>query len=164
VDLGIGLVAGQEIDLSEQPSRISEAVTKSASLIDPRNTTRTWARAGLILGVPPEDVIITSPHDVGAVHGDRQKMRELWGERYPDRLTPEELLAQSGPIIHNEVVVATERAVVLGFFTKTHPTSGVSLAPALAEKLSRHATDLDVPMIEIPLQIQPGSYPPYRYH
>ena len=163
IDLGIGDIPGQAIDLSAEPHRIRETVTKSTSLIDPHYTTLTWAWAGLILGVPAEDVLITSPHVIGAVNGDRQRVLELWGGRYPTDLSPEELLDQSGPYSYNEVVVATGNAAVLGFFTKTRPATGVPVNREVTERLSHHAADLGVPMVEIPLQIQPGSYPPYKY-
>jgi hypothetical protein len=150
LDFGIGHVAGQSIDLSREPERITEAVTKSTSLIDKEHTTRTWTRGGLIIGVRPEDILITSHQDVGAIHGDRQKIIDIWGKRYPVRLSPDEILSRSGPDIQNEIIAAMLRVTILGFFVKDHELPGRISDPRMAKRLERHAQRLEVPFIRLP--------------
>ncbi len=150
VERGIGYVAGQAIDLSEKPSHITKAVTKSTSLID-REHSSTWSNAGLILGIPPEDILITAPLDAGAIHGSREKTVKPLRERHPTLLRPEELLARSVAYTHNEVVVATGNAAVIGFFTKINPYSGRIVAPNLTARLAHHAKRMRAPLITLPV-------------
>ena len=55
----------QSIDLLISPERINERVSIATSLIDNTHLA-TWGPVGIILEVPKERVIITSPSDLGS--------------------------------------------------------------------------------------------------
>jgi hypothetical protein len=73
-------VAAQRTDLLSTPEQVQKRITMSTSLIDAERR-HTWNEAGIILGVPEEDVLITAPRDVGTIHGNRD-----WIERHNERL------------------------------------------------------------------------------
>jgi hypothetical protein len=64
----------QSISLFEEPERLVERVSLSMSLID-QDHTGTWGPGGIIVEVPEENVVITSPVDTGSHNSSKEFLK-----------------------------------------------------------------------------------------
>lgn len=145
----------QTINLFSNPERLDQRVALSSSLVDETHH-GTWGQAGLIYEAPPENVLITSPQDVGAIVMSRQRLEEQARQHY--KLTPDELLQQTYPSSYNEVVVLAnkdgKKVRLAGFFYKV-TEDGTPKDEALYRRMSQHAQRLDLPLVPI---TEPNPY------
>ena len=139
----------QSINLYEQPERVSERVSLSMSLIDPDHT-GTWAKGGLILEVPEENIIGNGPSDLGSANSDPSQLRSQFRER--TILTPEELLRQSSTRDYNEVIAFANlegsKVKLKGFYITVRP-DGSPVDSAIAAQMQEHATALNLSLVKI---------------
>ena len=96
----------QTINLYSNPEKLGDRVALSSSLIDQEHH-GTWGDVGLIYETPPENVLITSPQDVGAMVMSKKRLEEQALKH--TKLTPEELLRQTYNSSYNEVVVLAKK-------------------------------------------------------
>jgi hypothetical protein len=150
-------VAAQRTDLLAEPERLRERHTLSASLIDTRHR-GTWNKAGIIVGVPESDVVITAPHDAGTVHGNREVLERHNQRLGLPKLSPDELLEQTGEGGRSEVAIVAGSAALLVSFSATREVRGRfgitrtrDVDPETARLMARHAKRLDLPFVRIPV-------------
>ena len=146
----------QTINLYLNPEKLGSRVALSSSLVDQEHH-GTWGDAGLIYEAPPENVLITSPQDVGAVVMNRKRLEEQASKHR--RLTADELLKQTYHSSHNnEVVVLAnkddKKVRLTGFFYKA-TAEGTPKNEVLYQTFRRHAERLDLPLIPI---TEPNPY------
>ncbi len=146
----------QTISLFSQPELLDKRVTLSCSLID-QDHYGNWGRgAGLIVEAPPENVIVASPEDAGTALNSKEllKKKAMQGRL----LTAEQLLQETDPSTHNEIVVlANEKGrkiTLVGFFYKT-TEDGMPIGGAVYNEMRLHARRLSLPFIPI---IEPNPY------
>jgi len=143
----------QSINLFEQPERLGERVSLSMSLID-QNHTGTWGVGGIIVEAPEENIVITSPTDVGS-HNSSKEFLKRQAQNKP-RFTGDQLLKSTSPIFYNEVVAFAEsesgkKLRLKGFFIKVDK-NGKPLDLFVAQKMRQHAARLNLPLVEIQVQ------------
>lgn len=150
-------VAAQRTDLLATPERVQERHTLSTSLVDTKHR-GTWNKAGIIVGVPEDDVVITAPHDAGTVHGSKAVLEKHNQRLDLPKLPPDELLQQTGETGRNEVAVAAGNVALLGFFSVTHQVRGRfgitrtrDIDPETAKLMSNHAKRLGLPFVRFPM-------------
>ena len=140
----------QTTNLFDQPERLGERISLSMSLID-QDHTATWGEGGIIVEAPEENIVITSPTDVGSHNSSREFLRTQAQTRL--KLSGDELLQGTAPGSYNEVVALAKsesgKTVRLkGFFIKVN-RRGQPTDPVIAEKLREHAKRLNLPLVEI---------------
>lgn len=139
----------QTLNLFSNPEKLDQRVALSSSLVDQTHH-GTWGRAGLIYETPSENVLITSPQDVGAIVMSRKRLEEQ--ARTHHKLTADELLQTTYSSSYNEVVVLANKdgnkVRLAGFFYKT-TEDGTPMDEALYRKMSMHAQRLNLPLIPI---------------
>jgi hypothetical protein len=139
----------QTINLYSNPEKLGDRVALSSSLIDQEHH-GTWGDVGLIYETPPENVLITSPQDVGAMVMSKKRLEEQALKH--TKLTPEELLRQTYNSSYNEVVVLAKKGDkkvrLKGFFYKA-TADGTPKNEALYQTFRNHARRLDLPLIPI---------------
>ena len=139
----------QAINLYEQPERLSERVSLSMSLID-QDHRGTWGDAGIIVEAPSENIVITSPQDVGSMNSDPAFLRQQASQHQP--YDGDALLQVSSPSSYNEVVafskVDDSKLTIKGVFYKV-TSKGEAIDPSVAQKMEMHARKLGVPVVKI---------------
>ena len=140
----------QSINLFEEPERLAERVSLSMSLID-QDHTGTWGKGGIIVEAPEENIVITSPTDVGS-HNSSKEFLERQAQKQP-RLAGEQLLKFTSHGIYNEVVAFAKSETgkplrLKGFFIKVDK-NGQPTDPVIAQKMRQHAARLNLPLVEI---------------
>jgi hypothetical protein len=140
----------QSINLFDEPERLAERVSLSMSLID-QDHTGTWGEGGIIVEAPEENIVITSPTDVGS-HNSSKEFLERQAQKQP-RLTGEQLLKFTSHGIYNEVVAFAKSETgkplrLKGFFIKVDK-NGQPTDPVIAQKMRQHAARLNLPLVEI---------------
>lgn len=145
----------QTIDLAEEPQRVADRISLSMSLID-QDHMSTWGSTGLILDVPEENVLLTSPHNLYVSNSNIASIRErsLREPKY-DAQTIIDLTEPNPQGSHDKIneIVAYPRTksgeiAVKGFFSKT-TYLGIPLDPHLHEKLENHSERLGLPFLKI---------------
>ncbi len=142
------------IDLLSHPERISQKPFISTSLID-QDHSATFAASGFILDVPPTNIIETSPTDLASNmwrgHSDVQDAID----KRSVTTTPQNLLAQTNRLKHNEVVVTgthpqTQEPVrIAATFYKVSPSGRLLETEARLYQLKGIANRLNIPHIPI---------------
>ena len=140
----------QSINLFDEPERLAERVSLSMSLID-QDHTGTWGEGGIIVEAPEENIVITSPTDVGS-HNSSKEFLERQAQKQP-RLAGEQLLKFTSHGIYNEVVAFAKSETgkplrLKGFFIKVDK-NGQPTDPVIAQKMRQHAARLNLPLVEI---------------
>jgi len=143
----------QSINLFDQPERLGERVSLSMSLIDQEHT-GTWGQGGIIVEAPEENIVITSPTDIGSHNSSKDFLRRQAQDRL--RLSGKQLLQSTYDGIYNEVVAfaKSESGKTLrlkGFFIKVD-RRGQPTDPVIAVKMKQHARRLNLPLVEIQIQ------------
>lgn len=137
----------EEINLFENPRRISEKKIVATSVIN-QNHTQTFSSAGLILKVPFENIVGFSPVDVGSSGSPERVMSKLRGKIS----TIEELLQQTPRYSHNEVVLLGKTAYgeveVIGSWRKV-TQKGKPLNPDMTARAVALGIRLGLPRISI---------------
>lgn len=137
------------IDLEREPLRIAEKPIISSSVIDPRHRA-TWGDAGLILRVPPENILNIFSQDAGTRYFDAAKVLEQKSAQLA--CTVEELLEQTQPTSYNEVIIqgSTEagNVEIIGFFIKKFSDNSL-VEEELAKKIVGLAYIHNLPRVEI---------------
>lgn len=145
----------QTINLFSNPEKLDQRVALSSSLVDEAHH-GTWGQAGLIYEAPSENILITSPQDVGAIVMSRKRLEEQ--ARSHHKLTADELLQQTYTSSYNEVVVLANKdgnkVRLAGFFYKA-TDDGTPKDEALYRRMSQHAQRLNLPMVPI---TEPNPY------
>lgn len=139
----------QSIDLYMQPERLAERVSLSMSLIDPDHLA-TWGSTGIIVEAPKKNIVITSPHDVGAMTSDPAFLRKQ-AQQQP-ALDGNGLLRMSSPLSYNEVValanVDGSKLKLRGFYYLA-TNKGEPVDPTIARKMEMHGRRLGLPVIPL---------------
>lgn len=140
----------QKISMLDQPERVAERVSLSMSLIDQGNTS-TWGNAGLIIGAPEENIVLTSEKDAGTNNSHLNYLR-VQGDVH-GIMSADDLLFRTSPNTYNEVVAIADqdgsKLELRGFFLKT-TSKGELLDPNLANIMIMNAQRLGLPIIELP--------------
>lgn len=146
--------------LLSDPKSLENAFTFSASVIDETHRA-TYGRYGVILSAPPENILATSPKDMGTpfakVFTDshdlvRDPFYPMLIESNPTQ-TVDHLLKRTASEHHNEVMVAGTTTnggavQIVGVFVKTKG-SQEAVEPELYQKLKRFAKLLKIPIVRI---------------
>jgi hypothetical protein len=147
--LGADITKMHDIDLEREPLRIAEKSIISSSVIDRRHRS-TWGDAGLILQVPPENIIGIYPQDAGTPFHDVTRVVEPSDPELA--CTVEELLEQTSPTMYNEVVLKgtteTGKVDVAGFFIKKFYDNSL-VEEDLARKMFSLGRQYNLPVVEI---------------
>ena len=144
-----GLHGDQSVDLFANPERVADRVSLSMSLVD-QDHTGTWGRAGMIIEAPEDNILITSSADAASHNGSVAFLRKQAANGY--LLSPDQLLAQTGPSSYNEVVglAKTEKGNLRlkGFFYKVK-SNGKPVEPYSANRMQNHALRLGLPVVAV---------------
>ena len=140
----------QSIDLYEEPERVAERISLSMSLIDQDHPATWGGNAGIIVEAPEQNIIITSPQDVGCINFDPEFIRKQ-ALQHP-HLDGDKLLKASEPTTYNEVValakVGDSKLKLKGIFYKV-TSKGEPIDLSLAKKMKLRALRLGIPVIEV---------------
>lgn len=128
---------------------MADRVSLSLSLVDPDHT-GTWGPVGLILDVPPSNVLITASSDVGSSGNDVSQLKAQ-AKKYGQPMSGDTLLAHSG-VSYNEVVALATRGGnsvrLVGFFYKVTEDEAV-LDEGLTAQMRIHAQRLGLPLVSM---------------
>lgn len=133
----------------------------STSLIDQDHTSTFGYDGGLILDVPPENIIVASPTDTGSVEYPFTykdwKERNTGKERKPIP-SASDVLSETGKHmtqwneidIHPTNPYTGEQVKINGAFIATNPKTGAPLNERLASEIRDLAQKMNLPVIDIP--------------
>jgi hypothetical protein len=139
------------IDLAKRPELLAGRLGVSMTVVDEAHR-GTYGRAGVIVKVPSENVIMASPSDIGSAVNDRHLLSRQ-AARAGEPPSADNVLAGTVPAMgsYNEVVaVGTRHGSELqpeGFFYKTK--FGIPTSPRLALQARRQARRLGLPVVAI---------------
>ena len=143
----------QSINLFNQPERLGERVSLSMSLID-QDHTGTWEPGGIIVEAPEENIIITSPTDIGSHNSSKEFLKKQ--AQKLSLLSGDQLLQLTDPAFYNEVVAfaksdSGKTIKLAGFFIKVDKNDN-PIDPVIAEKVEQHAKRLNLPVVKIKIK------------
>jgi len=148
---GEGHSEKQAVNLLDEPERIAERVSLSMSLID-QDHMNVWGPGGLIVSTPENNVVITSPHDLGARNSNSEVLLEQ--SKGYNRLTSDEILEQTPKDKYNEIVAfgeseAGDKLKLTGVVIVKDIDGDVGDV-VIIERLENQAERLNVPLVEVP--------------
>lgn len=133
----------------DDPSLINSHDQLSTSLIDPKHRQIYWgttSQHGYIIEVAPDAVIATSPHDM------------LLGARTMEKvlavcpvLPADEILVNTSPYDHNEILVAPANLVIKAFFWANLQEGAQADPPLSREDILQAALVAELPFVELDL-------------
>jgi len=143
-----------DIDLLEEPQRISEKPIISASLIDQAHRA-TWGNAGYILKVPFDNILKTAREDIGTFYAQGKILVEqLYLEKEKLGIArPETILNSTSKTNYNEIVTTGtgkggKKVSIEGVFVKVLP-DGEYVDQDLATRIMNVALAQNLPIIRI---------------
>lgn len=161
IDIGADVKKAPQIDLERDPLRVAEKPILSTSVIDWEHRS-TWGDAGLILRVPPENIVNIHPSDAGTPFYDSSIATSL--KSHDLACTVGELLEQTSPRSYNEVIVQgttdTGKVEVAGFFIKIFNDNSL-VNEELSKGVIRQAYGNKLPFVQI---FDSSSRQPQSYH
>lgn len=153
----------QEIDLLENPERISEKKVISSSVISENHLT-TWGNVFFILDVPWENHVSMQPRDQGTNVTRPDFVLEHARSPYT---TPRKLIEQGNTGL-NELVVTGKKngnaIKIAGVGIKKYTDNGEIMSPEEAARMREIAKELGVPLIEFEVNEKIEDSPPEVNH